>query len=580
MKQTLKRILRYIGKYKLLLVLSVAFAGVTVALSLYLPTAFGGAIDSIIGEGNVDHGSLIKNLLLAGGAVALCAVLQWVMNVVNNTLTYGIARDIRRDAGAKLGTLPLGYIDSHPEGETVSRIISDVDQFTDGLLMGFTQFFTGIITIVGTIGFMLAIDWRIAIAVMVLTPMSLFIAKFVASNTYKMFSLQAKTRGEQTAFAKEMIENQKVVRQFGREDENMERFDEVNERLRKYTLKAVFFSSLVNPSTRFVNNIIYAAVALAGSLVIVGEASGLSVGGLSCLLAYATQYSKPFNEISGVITELQSSVACAQRVFELLDSENEVPDGSVVPDGIRGNITFKNVSFSYNKKSKLIKNLDLEIKAGQRVAIVGPTGCGKTTLINLLMRFYDVDEGEILLDGVNIKDIPRKVLRSSFGMVLQDTYLFNATVGENIAYGKKDAGEADIEKAAVSSRSKGFISRLPKGYETVIGEGETQLSQGQKQLLAIARIMTSSPSKELPHMLILDEATSSIDTRTEMIIQDAFARLTEGRTSFIVAHRLSTIRNADVILYMENGSVKEAGDHETLLALGGGYAKLYNSQFN
>ena len=574
MKTTVKRILRYIGKYKLLLALSIILAGVTVALSLYLPTAFGGAIDNIFGEGEVNYDGLIKNLILAGGAVAICAVLQWVMNIINNALTFGVARDIRRDAGAKLGKLPLSYIDRHPEGETVSRIISDVDQFTDGLLMGFTQFFTGIITIIGTIGFMLMIDWRIAIAVIVLTPMSLFIAKFVASNTFKMFSLQAKTRGEQTSFAKEMIENQKVVRQFGREDENMERFDEVNERLRKYTLNAVFFSSLVNPSTRFVNNIIYAAVALAGSVVIVGSGS-LSVGGLSCLLAYATQYSKPFNEISGVITELQGSLACAERVFELLDCEDEVPDGDVIPQKIEGNISFKNVSFSYNKNKTLIEDLNLEIKAGQRVAIVGPTGCGKTTLINLLMRFYDVDKGEILLDGVNIKDIPRKVLRSSFGMVLQDTYLFNATVGENIAYGKKDATIEDIENAAKSSRSRGFIRRLPKGYDTVIGEGEAQLSQGQKQLLSIARIM-----KGLPPMLILDEATSSIDTRTEMIIQDAFTRLTEGRTSFIVAHRLSTIKNADVILYMENGSVKEAGDHEALLSLGGGYAKLYHSQFN
>ncbi len=574
MKATVKRILRYIGKYKLLLALSIILAGVTVALSLYLPTAFGGAIDNIFGEGEVNYDGLIKNLILAGGAVSICAVLQWVMNIINNALTFGVARDIRRDAGAKLGKLPLSYIDRHPEGETVSRIISDVDQFTDGLLMGFTQFFTGIITIIGTIGFMLMIDWRIAIAVIVLTPMSLFIAKFVASNTFKMFSLQAKTRGEQTSFAKEMIENQKVVRQFGREDENMERFDEVNERLRKYTLNAVFFSSLVNPSTRFVNNIIYAAVALAGSVVIVGSGS-LSVGGLSCLLAYATQYSKPFNEISGVITELQGSLACAERVFELLDCEDEVPDGDVIPQKIEGNISFKNVSFSYNKNKTLIEDLNLEIKAGQRVAIVGPTGCGKTTLINLLMRFYDVDGGEILIDGVNIKDIPRKVLRSSFGMVLQDTYLFNATVGENIAYGKKDATIEDIENAAKSSRSRGFIRRLPKGYDTIIGEGEAQLSQGQKQLLSIARIM-----KGLPPMLILDEATSSIDTRTEMIIQDAFTRLTEGRTSFIVAHRLSTIKNADVILYMENGSVKEAGDHEALLSLGGGYAKLYHSQFN
>ncbi len=571
MKKTVKRILRYIGKYKAMLALSILLAGVTVALSLYLPTAFGGAIDCIGG----DRAGLARYLVIAGIVITSCALLQWVMNVVNNALTFGVARDIRRDAGAKLGALPLSYIDSRAEGETVSRVISDVDQFTDGLLMGFTQFFTGIITIIGTIGFMLLIDWRIAIAVIVLTPMSLFIAKFVSANTYKMFSLQAKTRGEQTAFAKEMIENQKVVRRFGREDENIEKFDEVNERLRACTLKAVFFSSLVNPSTRFVNNIIYAAVALAGSLVIVGGVGTITVGGLSCLLAYATQYAKPFNEISGVITELQGSIACAERVFELLDAEEETPDGDYIPSEIKGNISFKNVSFSYNKDETLIENLDLEISAGQRVAIVGPTGCGKTTLINLLMRFYDVDSGEILLDGVNIKDIPRRFLRSSFGMVLQDTYLFNATVFDNIAYGMDDPSREEIEAAAVASRSKGFISRLPRGFETVIGEGASQLSQGQKQLIAISRIM-----KGLPPMLILDEATSSIDTRTEMIIQEAFARLTEGRTSFIVAHRLSTIKNADVILYMENGSVKEKGTHSELLALGGGYAKLYTSQFN
>ncbi len=574
MKATLGRILRYIGKYKILLVLSILLAGVTVALSLYLPTAFGGAIDGITGEGNVDYPKIIKELVLAGGAILLAAVLQWIMNIINNALTFGVARDIRRDAGEKLGKLPLSYIDSHPEGETVSRIISDVDQFTDGLLMGFTQFFTGIVTILGTVGFMIAIDWRIAIAVIVLTPMSLFIAKFVASNTYKMFSLQAKTRGEQTAFAKEMIENQKVVRRFCREDENLERFDEVNGRLEKYTLRAVFFSSLVNPSTRFVNNIIYAAVALAGSLVIV-SGGALSVGGLSCLLAYATQYSKPFNEISGVITELQSSMACAARVFELLDAPEETPDAHIIPEKTEGNISFRNVFFSYNKDKPLIEDLNLEIRAGQRVAIVGATGCGKTTLINLLMRFYDVDSGEILLDGVNIKDIPRRKLRSSFGMVLQDTYLFNDTVARNIAYGSPEADAEDIENAARFSRAYGFIKRLPKGFETVIGEGSTQLSQGQKQLLSISRIMT-----DIPPMLILDEATSSIDTRTEMLIQEAFLKMTKGRTSFIVAHRLSTIKNADLILFMDKGSVKEMGTHAELLALDGGYARLYNSQFN
>ena len=573
MKPTVKRILRYIGRYKLLLAVSIFLAGVITALSLYLPNAFGGAIDAVLEDGTVQWEKLVKCLMYAVVAIFVTSLLQWVMNVVNNTLTFGVAKDIRRDAGDKLGKLPLKYIDSHPEGETVSRIISDVDQFTDGLLMGFTQVFTGVLTIVGTIGFMISINWKIAIAVIVFTPLSLFIAKYVATNTYKMFSMQAKTRGAQTAFAKEMIENQKVVRAFGREEENIRHFNEINEKLGEYTLKAVFFSSLVNPSTRFVNNLIYAAIAMAGAITIAGGGA-LSVGGLTCMLSYATQYSKPFNEISGVITELQSSIACAGRVFELLDTENEMPDGNVIPEKIVGHIQFKNVSFSYSPETKLIEDLDLDIKAGQRVAIVGPTGCGKTTLINLLMRFYDVDAGEILLDGVNIKDIPRQILRSSFGMVLQDTYLFNGTIKENIAYGKGSVSDADVDKAAKDSRAKGFIRRLPKGYDTELGEGKTELSQGQKQLLAISRIMV-----DIPPMVILDEATSSIDTRTEMIIQDAFARLTKGRTSFIVAHRLSTVRNADIILYMENGSVKEKGNHNELLRLGGGYAKLYYSQF-
>lgn len=573
MTSTVKRILKYIGRYKLLLAVSVFLAAVICALALYLPTAFGEAIDAIMENGTVVWESLFRKLGVAAAVILVTAVLQWIMNVVNNTLTFGVARDIRRDAGEKLGKLPLSYIDSHPEGETVSRIISDVDQFTDGLLMGFTQVFTGVLTVVGTIGFMLAINWKIALAVIVFTPMSLFIAKFVASNTYKMFSLQAKTRGEQTAFAKEMIENQKVVRAFGREKENVEHFDEINEKLAGYTLRAVFFSSLVNPSTRFVNNLIYAAIAMAGAMTIAGG-GGLSVGGLTCMLSYATQYSKPFNEISGVITELQGSIACAGRVFELLDSENEAPDGSVISEKTEGNIEFKNVCFSYNKDKPLIEDLNLSVKAGQRVAIVGPTGCGKTTLINLLMRFYDVDSGEILLDGVNIKDIPRQKLRSSFGMVLQDTYLFNDTIEANIAYGKEEATFEEVQRAARSARASGFISRLPKSYKTELGEGKTELSQGQKQLLAISRIMV-----KIPPMVILDEATSSIDTRTEMIIQDAFAKLTKGRTSFIVAHRLSTIRNADVILYMENGSVKEKGSHSELLALDGGYARLYYSQF-
>lgn len=572
-KGTVGRILKYIGRYKILLFLSILMAAISALLTLYLPTAIGNAIDGILGQGNVNYETVKYWLAVAAVCVIITAAVQWIMNVINNKLTYGVAMDIRRDAGRKLGKLPLSYIDSRSEGETVSRIISDVDQFTDGLLMGFTQLFTGVLTIVGTIGFMLVIDPLIALGVIVLTPMTLFIAKFIATKTYSMFRAQAESRGKLTGYINEAVSGGKLVRAFGRSEKNAEEFSRINDELGRHTLKAVFFSSLVNPTTRFATNIIYAAVALCGSYAALG-AKGLTVGGLSCLLAYATQYAKPFNEISGVVTELQGSVACAQRVFELLDAEIESADGDKHVEKICGNIEFDNVSFSYAKDKKLIENLNLNIKAGQKIAIVGHTGCGKTTLINLLMRFYDVDSGEIRLEGVPIKDIPRKELRSAFGMVLQDTYLFRATVRENIAFGNPDATDEEIIDAARRAHADPFIRCLPNGYDTVIGDGAAELSQGQKQLLAIARVMVN-----LPPMLILDEATSSIDTRTEMIIQDAFNKMTEGRTAFIVAHRLSTVRRADVILYMEHGRVKEKGSHSELLAAGGGYADLYTSQF-
>ncbi len=573
-KGTVKRILKYIGRYKILLALSVLLAAVSASLTLYLPTAIGNAIDGIGGAGNVDYTAVKKWLIVGAVCVVITAAVQWVMNIINNKLTYGVAMDIRRDAGKKLGALPLSYIDGHPEGETVSRIISDVDQFTDGLLMGFTQLFTGVLTIVGTIGFMLLINPLIALGVIILTPMTLFIAKFIATRTYKMFRAQSEARGRLTGYINEAVANGKLVRAFGRDEKNTEEFSEINEELGRHTLRAVFFSSLVNPTTRFATNLIYAAVALCGSFAAIGGGGALTVGGLSCLLAYATQYAKPFNEISGVVTELQGSIACAERVFQLLDAEVEDADGERHVEKIYGNIEFDSVSFSYSKDKKLIEDLSLTVKAGERVAIVGHTGCGKTTLINLLMRFYDTDKGEIRLEGVPIRDIPRGELRSAFGMVLQDTYLFRATVRENIAFGCPDATDEQIRDAAVRAHADGFIRCLPKGYDTVIGDGACELSQGQKQLLSIARVMV-----KLPPMLILDEATSSIDTRTEMIIQDAFNRMTEGRTTFIVAHRLSTIRNADVILYMENGSIKEKGTHEELLAAGCGYADLYTSQF-
>ena len=570
---TAKRILSYIGNYKILLFLSVLMAAGSVVLSLYLPTAIGNAIDGIVAIGDVDFASVKYWLLVAAVSVGITALLQWLMNIINNKLTYGVAMDIRRDAGKKLSKLPLSYIDKHSEGDVVSRIISDVDQFTDGLLMGFTQLFTGVLTIIGTIGFMIAISPYIALGVIVLTPMTLFIAKFIASRTFKMFRLQTEARGKLTGFMQEMILGAKVVRAFGRAEKNTEIFDNHNETLSGYTLRAVFFSSLVNPTTRFANNIIYAAVALFASFACLG-AEGLTVGALSCLLAYATQYSKPFNEISAVVTELQSSLACAARVFELLDAKTESDDGKDSAETTLGQVEFDNVSFSYSKDKPLIENLNLTVKAGQTVAIVGHTGCGKTTLINLLMRFYDADSGEIRIDGKNIASLPRREHRSRLGMVLQDTYLLRATIRENIAYGHPDATDDEVIAAAKKAHAHSFIKCLAKGYDTVVGEGGYELSAGQKQLIAIARVMINVPS-----ILILDEATSSIDTRTEMKIQDAFAHLTAGRTSFIVAHRLSTIKRADIILYMERGTIKEMGSHSELLELGGGYAALYESQF-
>lgn len=572
-KSTLKRILTYLGKRKFLIALSIIFAGISVALTLYLPTVFGDMIDTMVSKGAVDFKKLISLFIHAGAVIGATAVTNWLMSVINNRITFGVARDIRNTAAVKLHRLPLSYLDSHPEGDTVSRIIADVDQFSDGLLMSFTQLFTGIITILGTVGFMIAIDWRIAAIVILLTPLSLLLARFIASRTHKMFKEQAEARGTQTAFIEEMTENQKIVRAFSMEEECMERFSEMNDRLCRASLKATFFSSLVNPTTRIIYNIIYAVVALCGALtVIASKGAALTVGGLSCLLSYATQYAKPFNEISGVIAELQNSFACADRVFELIDEKEESPegDGELESDGA---VSFESVCFSYSPDKKLIEDFNLDVRPGMRVAIVGPTGCGKTTLINLLMRFYDVDSGCIKVDGKELPALKRKSLRKNYGMVLQETVIRRGTVLENIAMGRPDATRDEIIAAAKEAHAHGFIKRLPKGYDTVIGP-EGGLSQGQRQLLCIARIMLT-----LPPMLILDEATSSIDTRTEMKIQDAFAKMMKGRTSFIVAHRLSTIRDADLIIVMNKGRIIESGKHDELLAKGGFYANLYNSQF-
>ena len=572
--ETLKKVLRYLKRYWFFLALSFGLAAITVASTLYIPLLTGDAIDCVIGKGQVDFTGVFAVLKRMVMVIGVTAVAQWGMNICNNKMTYQIVRDIRNEAFAKLEILPLKYLDGHPSGEVVSRIIADVDQFADGLLMGFTQLFTGVITIVGTIGFMLSVNVGITLVVLLITPVSMIVASFIAKKTFTMFRLQSEARGEQTALIDEMIGNQKVVQAFGHEKEAMEQFGEINERLRKYSLRAIFFSSITNPSTRFVNSLVYTGVGVTGALAAIS--GRMTVGQLTAFLSYANQYTKPFNEISGVVTELQNAIACAGRVFELIEEEPQVPepaDATVLTD-VEGRVDLEHVAFSYRPDQKLIEDLNLAVKPGERVAIVGPTGCGKTTVINLLMRFYDVDAGSISVEGDDIRQVTRKSLRSSYGMVLQDTWLRSGTVRENILIGKPDATEEEMIEAAKNSHAHSFIKRLPKGYDTVIGEDGGGLSQGQKQLLCITRLMLCRPP-----MLILDEATSSIDTRTEMKIQNAFARLMEGHTSFIVAHRLSTIREADVILVMKDGHIIEQGNHESLLAKKGFYAKLYNSQF-
>lgn len=576
-KSTIKRVLKYLGKYRIFLILSLGMALVTVAGQLYIPILQGNAIDNIIGEGNVDFAAVMKIIITILVTMGIVALFQWIMNICNNKITYSIVHDIRRDAFNKLQRLPVRYADSHPTGEIVSKVIADVDQFADGLLMGFTQFFTGVMTILGTLIFMIAINWKITLVVVLVTPLSFFVASFVAKKTYRMFSLQSETRGEQTGFIDEMIGNEKVVQAYGHEDEALEKFDDINLRLQKWSLKATFFSSITNPATRFVNNVVYALVALSGAVSVVKNPLAFTVGRLSMFLSYANQYTKPFNEISGVVTELQNALACADRVLDLIEEEPLSPDADdvlVVNEG-EGHIRLEHVAFSYDKEKELIKDFNLDVKPGERVAIVGPTGCGKTTMINLLMRFYDVDSGSIKVEGKDIRDVTRKSLRSNYGMVLQETWLKSGTIKENIVTGRPDATDEEIIAAAKAAHAHSFIKRLPDGYDTVIGEDGGNLSQGQKQLLCIARVMLC-----LPPMLILDEATSSIDTRTEMKIQEAFAKMMNGRTSFIVAHRLSTIQSADIILVMKDGDVIEQGNHEELLAKGGFYSKLYNSQFS
>ena len=577
-KDTFIKVLNYMKPYWFYLALSLVLAAVTVALTLYLPKLTGFAVDEIIEQGRVNFTGILQILKLMAGTILITAVAQWIMNICNNKMTYEIVRDIRNEAFRKIEILPLKYIDGHSYGEITSRVIADVDQFADGLLMGFTQLFTGVMTILGTLLFMLTTDVGITLVVVLITPLSFFVAGFIAKRTFTMFRVQSETRGEQTALIDEMIGNQKVVQAFSHEKKAMERFDEINERLRACSLRAIFYSSITNPATRFVNNVVYAGVGLVGALSAV--AGRISVGDLSCLLSYANQYTKPFNEISGVVTELQNALACASRIFDLIEEEPQVPEkenATVISGregGVRGNVELSHVYFSYTEEQKLIEDFNLKVQPGQRIAIVGPTGCGKTKLINLLMRFYDVTGGKISVEGCDVRDVTRKSLRKSFGMVLQDTWLKAGTIRENIGMGKPDATEEEIIAAAKASHAHSFIKRLPQGYETVITEEGGGLSQGQKQLLCIARVMLC-----LPPMLILDEATSSIDTRTEMKIQEAFLRMMEGRTSFIVAHRLSTIREADVILVMRDGHIVEQGRHEELLEKKGFYAQLYNSQF-
>lgn len=576
--ETLRKVLRYMKKYIPLLVISILLATLTVAMTLYFPILTGNALDLILAKGVVDFAGITIILKKAIVVIAISAIAQWIMNVCNNKMTYHIVMDIRKDAFRKIEQLPLRFMDTHPHGDIVSRVIADVDTFAEGLLMGFTQLFTGVATIVGTLLFMLTLDFKITVVVVLVTPVSLFVASFIAKKTYSMFQLQSKTKGEQTALINEMIENQRIVQAFSHEDEVQEEFEEINQRLEKCSLNATFFSSLVNPSTRFVNSLVYASVGIFGALSAI--AGGISVGQLSCFLTYANQYTKPFNEISGVVTELQNALACAARIFELIEEDAEMPDAenAYVLEQADGRVSIENVSFSYNPEQKLIENFNLKVKPGQRVAIVGPTGCGKTTFINLLMRFYDVNAGTISLGEKeelhDIMSMTRKSLRNNYGMVLQDTWLKKGTIRENICMGKPDATEEEMIAAAKAAHAHSFIKRLPQGYDTQIAEDGGNLSQGQKQLLCIARVMLC-----LPPMLILDEATSSIDTRTEIKIQKAFLTMMEGRTSFIVAHRLSTIREADVILVMKEGKIIEQGTHEELLVKNGFYAELYNSQF-
>ena len=571
---TLRKVLRYIRKYWVYLALSIIMAAVTVTLTLYLPILTGRVIDLIIDKGLVDFDGVFAILRQMAVVIGITAVAQWIMNICNNKMTYRIVQDIRDEAFKRIEILPLKYIDEHSYGEVVSRVIADVDQFADGLLMGFTQFFTGVITILGTLGFMLSVNVGITGVVVLITPLSFLVAAFIAKKTFVMFRAQSETRGEQTALIEEMIGNQKVVQAFSHEDEALAEFDEINGRLEKCSLKAIFYSSITNPSTRFVNNLVYAGVAVTGAVFAIR--GGISVGQLSCFLSYANQYTKPFNEISGVVTELQNALACAARIFALIEEDAQVPDKeNVVSLGhVEGKIDLEHVDFSYVPDKKLITDFNLSVKPGQRVAIVGPTGCGKTTVINLLMRFYDVNAGSIRVEGNDIRDVTRKSLRANYGMVLQETWLKGGTVRDNIVMGKPEATEEEVIAAAKASHAHSFIKRLPDGYDTVIAEDGGNLSQGQKQLLCITRVMLC-----LPPMLILDEATSSIDTRTEIRIQKAFAAMMEGRTSFIVAHRLSTIREADVVLVMKDGNIIEQGDHETLLQQNGFYATLYNSQF-
>lgn len=577
-KQTVKRIFRQLKGYIPLIILSLLMAVITVAGNIIVPIFFGEAIN-LIAEGGSDIAGILRYFAVTGALIAVTCLSQWLMNVINNKITFSVTEDIRKEAFEHIQRLPLRYLDAHPYGDIVSRNIADVDQFADGLLMGFTQFFTGVLTIISVLVMMFVLNWIIALAVFVLTPLSLFIAKFISTRTYRLFRTNSQIRGEQTAFIDEMVGNLKVVQAFSHEGENSEKFDEINERLSKASLDATFFSSLPNPTTRFVNSLVYAAVALAGALTIIYPSVlpvAFNVGKLTTLLSYANQYTKPFNEITGVITELQNAIACAGRIYELIDEPAQIPDkeDAAVLESAKGEVDFKDVCFSYSEERKLIENLNIAVKAGQRIAIVGPTGCGKTTLINLLMRFYDVDGGSISVDGTDIRDITRHSLRRNYGMVLQDTWLKSGKIKQNIAMGKPDATDEEIIEAAKNAHSHKFIIQLENGYDTVISEDGGNLSQGQKQLLCITRIMLT-----LPPMLILDEATSSIDTRTEMQIQEAFTQMMQGRTCFIVAHRLSTVKNADLILVMRDGKIIEQGKHEELIALGGFYNKLYNSQF-